>query len=93
MRWTFPRCRSLHVELLENGVGGEPPRQGDVVAIDYACLLAESGRLVDSSRAIGQNSDRFKKPFTAVIGAGAIVNGMDAGLRRMTLGTLARLHA
>ena len=73
-------------------MGGEPPRQGDVVAIDYACLLAESGRLVDSSRAIGQNSDRFKKPFTAVIGAGAIVNGMDAGLRRMTLGTLARLH-
>ena len=63
-----------------------------MVAIDYACLLAESGRLVDSSRAIGQNSDRFKKPFTAVIGAGAIVNGMDAGLRRMTLGTLARLH-
>lgn len=85
---TFPLCSNLRVEILDSGNTSAKPVTGDAVLIHYACLIAESGRLVDSTRAIGPRG----KPFTAIVGADTVVRGMDLGLRQLTLGALARLH-
>ena len=53
----------------------------------YATLLADSGRLVDSSRSKQQTAENAK-PMVVVIGAGGVVPGFEAGIRHMTLGAL-----
>ena len=81
----------LWVEILKPGLDGRCPTTNDLVRVDYACLLARSGRLVDSSRAGWQRS-RPPSPLAVVLGSKQVVDGMDHGLRRLTLGALARIH-
>ena len=88
----FPGGARLWVELLHPGVAGAvPPTTNDVVVVHYATLLARTGRLVDSTRA-GNQRKRALKPMTIILGTQQVVDGMDEGLRRLTLGALARLH-
>ena len=87
---TFPVGRGhLHVELLQAARANEPPpTTGDTVLIHYACRLASTGGCVDSSRS---KVGTARAPLSVVLGSGAVVEGMEAGLRVLGLGALARL--
>jgi FKBP-type peptidyl-prolyl cis-trans isomerase len=78
---------SVWVELLRPGDGVTRPADGDEVQVHYACLLARDGCLVDTSR-----SARDRKLFTIILGGKVCVDGLDRGLRSLTLGALARVH-
>ena len=86
----FPVGRGhLHVELLQAArANGPPPATGDTVLIHYACRLASTGGCVDSSRS---KVGTARAPLSVVLGSGAVVEGMEAGLRVLGLGALARL--
>lgn len=86
----FPVGRGhLHVELLQAAHANEPPpATGDTVLIHYACRLASTGGCVDSSRS---KVGTARAPLSVVLGSGAVVEGMEAGLRVLGLGALARL--
>ena len=86
----FPVGRGrLHVELLKAAHANEPPpATGDTVLIHYACRLASTGGCVDSSRS---KVGTARAPLSVVLGSGAVVEGMEAGLRLLGLGALARL--
>ena len=89
----FPRFASLHVEILHLGSPGHPPpKVDDVVHVHYATMLADTGRLVDTSRAGAQQHSRVNRPMVVVIGAGGVVPGFEQGIRGLTLGALARIH-
>jgi hypothetical protein len=86
----FPGGRTLWVELLHPG-SGDPPTAGDVVEVHYATLLAKTGRLVDTTRS-GRQRQQAIGPMTVLVGSRQVVDGMDAGLRQLALGALARIH-
>ena len=87
---TFGKASTLIIELIDAAPVGAPTAvAGDRVEMHYACLIAQSGCCVDASRSKAF-SDR--KPFSFVNGQGAVVPGMECGVRSLPLGSLARLH-
>ena len=86
---TFPLVDALHVEVLREGRHERLPRSGDVCEVHYACLIARTGSCVDSSRS---KAFTERGPYVVTLGTGQVVLGMEAGLRRLRPGALARLH-
>lgn len=71
----FPQCSHLCVEILLDGLEDAPfPSNGDVCEIHYACLVAETGGCVDSSRSRAF-SDR--SPFVLQLGERQVVCGVE----------------
>ena len=86
----FPACGDdLWVELLHDGDGTAVPKTGDVLLIHYTTLLAGSGSCVGTSRS---DANGGYQPMRVVLGAKAVVDGMDVGLRSLSLGAIARIH-
>ena len=85
----FPAFDEVWVELLHEGDGATVPKAGDVALVHYTTLLAASGSCVGTSRCDTSGGCR---PMRVVIGAKAVVDGMDAGLRTLSLGAVARIY-
>lgn len=101
---TFPiPISELWVEVLRPGRSGcSSPSTNDVVEVHYSCLLARSGRVVDTSRnaeasrrrstSTKSRSNVPSEPYRVVLGTQQVVLGMEKGLNELTLGAVARLH-
>jgi len=75
----------VEVETKKAGDGSTFPKKGDTLKMHYTGRLKSDGKQFDSSRTRG-------KPFEFVIGVGAVIQGWDEGVMKMSLGEQAALH-
>jgi FKBP-type peptidyl-prolyl cis-trans isomerase len=69
-----PTGPTVQVEVIAEG-DGAPVEPGDTVAINYELFLADTGQRVEAG-----------KRFTFQVGAGDVIQGMDAGVLGLRLG-------
>lgn len=74
---------TTQIEILEEGDGKTFPNVGQQVSIHYTGTL-ENGKKFDSSHDRG-------KPFQCVIGVGQVISGWDIGIRKLSVGSRAKL--
>ncbi len=79
---TVTTASGLEFELLEAG-GGDNPRPGDIVIVDYVAML-EDGTMVDSSMFQGEAA-------TFQLGQGQVILGWEEGILMMRVGDRAQL--
>eukprot|EP00667_Euglena_gracilis_P024571 EG_transcript_28360 len=88
----------LMKDIVTPGDGATFPTAGETVMVHYTGTLAADGSTFDTSR--GEWADtcngitvlKKKKPFTFVLGQGAVIAGWDQGIPTMSLGEQARFH-
>lgn len=66
-------------ETLRPGKGGAKPKMGDRVTMHYVCRLAQTGKIVDSSKIKGRAAE-FQ------VGTGRVIQGWDEGVIEMEEG-------
>lgn len=79
----FSLIMGVTVNILEPGDNRTFPHPGDTITVHYVGTL-DTGRQFDSSRARG-------RPFTTVIGVGAVIKGWDEGFLQLSKGATALL--
>ena len=75
----------LPSDTVQEGDGLTFPKKGDYLTMHYTGMLAEGGKVFDSSRDRG-------KPYRFRIGVGQVIQGWDEGVMRMSLGQRAMLR-
>jgi FK506-binding protein 1 len=77
-------AQHIQKELLFAGDADDRPTVGDVVKLHYTCTLAATGAVIESTR------QTRRLPFEFVLGAGAVVRGLDKGVASMSFGERAK---
>jgi FK506-binding protein 1 len=77
-------AQHIQKELLFAGDADDRPALGDVVKLHYTCTLAATGAVIESTR------QTRRLPFEFVLGAGAVVRGLDKGVATMAFGERAK---
>ncbi|KAG5178628.1 hypothetical protein JKP88DRAFT_241995 [Tribonema minus] len=74
---------NIEKEVMFAGDADDRPEDGDVV--HYTCTLRDGGAVVESTRKTRRCAFEF------VLGAGAVIRGLDRGVARMAFGERARI--
>jgi FK506-binding protein 1 len=77
-------AQHIQKELLFAGDADDRPTVGDVVKLHCTCTLAATGAVIESTR------QTRRLPFEFVLGAGAVVRGLDKGVASMSFGERAK---
>eukprot|EP00957_Ditylum_brightwellii_P038362 2900140-Ditylum_brightwellii.AAC.1 len=70
----------ITIDVLYPGEIGNTPSDGSVVRVHYSISLANSDKVIESSR------DRRGVPFEFVLGEGNVIKGWENALKKMSLG-------